>query len=264
MKFTTFPKQGFEYALQFDGQMYNELKYVINYALQKITNFYNEFYLTFAQNSDKIYLFFKGESGKIISINDSLCELSQQLEYEFNESQVDNMLMKIMGSEVSLCNGGDVPVRPPISAPIRSNGTGPQVIKTKGKLDLPVHDWNSESSEIEMRCKHVVSPSEFYLQFPKLDEYSDLKDEMQKYYADSGNHKKPAKIELNKAYAIVYNDKWTRVMLLDTCDSDDFFTCFLLDKGLVGYVSDEEIFELDDQFKKIPSRAVSATLACKF
>lgn len=241
--------QGFTYSLDLK---YPDEKnfYVINYALQKLVIMKSNFFIQLASGNDGITLFYRDQQ-KLANINDFLLShLKSASKIEDAENTVDAHVNSIIDFVKKSPEGKNIG----------------QVAFSTDSMVSSVPIFKIPPGELDMKCKHVFNPSDFYLKLKKNSEFVAYLKDLNDYYAQNPprNH---IPVLVNSLYITNYKNKWTRLLILGSVSSEEankYYSCLLFDKGVVGTINDEDIFELDERFKKMPPRSVKGSLACKY
>ncbi|KAH9392875.1 Tudor domain-containing protein 7 [Tyrophagus putrescentiae] len=235
------PSQAYTLPLDIELDCDRKMQYIINYGLQKVANTKTNFSITITDNN-KIRLSYKDRKLSEVSVNDFLVEFIKHATDLPHNKVSDAMRAHIEATET---------------------GTLAKLYRIKvdtPRFVLPVEEGTYEGEKpLTMKCQQVFNPFEFYLKLEKDDRFKAFVDEMNAFYKDSPPEQADP-INTNELYTTRYNDQLTRLLIL-TPFKEGHFSCLLFDKGVIGTIKKEDIFELDSQFKYEPPRAIKASLA---
>lgn len=224
------PSQGFTLPLRIDQSLNTKkILYIINYGLQKMASSKTDFFISLSSDN-KINLFYKDQKQNLVSVNDFVTEYIKQKE---------NKELIVSSSH----------------AEVVTNGT-----LSKTKVNGVVNDYKEKA----MKCKYVFNPNHFYLKLPKDKEFNGFLEDMNEFCERNSKH--ASNIGVNKLYVTNYNGQWTRLLILNILKENsgkEHYSCLLVDKGVIGTINKEDIFDLDDRFKLEPHRSFKSSLACK-
>lgn len=200
-------------------------------------------------SDNKIDLFFKDRKQNILSVNNFVTEYIKQTE---------NIPTDKMGI-LPIC----------LSSHVEAFKNGTLLKLYRVKIDIPKFVLPESNSDIEgegewiMKCKHVFNPNDFYLKLPKDKKFIDFVEDMNNYYENCSTN--ATDIAVDELYITNYGGMWTRLLILNSTEKrgPKLHTCLLFDKGYIGTIKEEDIFELGDRFKLEPPRTVKSSLACK-
>ncbi len=237
------PSHAFTLPLHIDQEYDTQMEYIINYGLQKVANTKTNFYITIT-DENKIVLQYKDKKQNTVSVNDFLVEFIKRASHLSNGKVNDAMRAHIDATE---------------------NGTLEKLYRIKvetPKFVLPVEEGSYEGEKpLAMKCQQVFNPFEFYLKLKKDEHFKTFVEDLNNFYKENGPEL-ASSISSNELYATYYKDQLTRLLVLNPF-KEKHYTCLLFDKGLIGTIDETAIYELDNQFKYQPPRAIKASLACK-
>jgi len=123
-------------------------------------------------------------------------------------------------------------------------------IHTIDHLDLLFRD-------IPVKVGDVINPVNFYLVIQDKEfEYNTLKKELKNFYQFNCF---PLPVKTDFYYAAkMENGEWGRVKVIST--TGNYCSCLFIDEGVTFYLPEDQLFLLDDQFKKLPPRSFKAGL----
>lgn len=195
-------------------------------------------------SENKVDLFYKDQKQNMVSVNDFVTEYIKQKQSTpiIKDSVVLSSRMEVVKNETFSKLYQTKLETPKFKA----------VLQGKSQME-GYEEWT-------MKCKQVFTPSEFYLKFSKDKKFCDFVRDMNVFYEKYS--KQATDIAVNELYVTCYKGQWSRLLILKILE-EKHYSCLLYDKGMVGTIDEEEIYELDDHFKLEPSRSLKSSLACK-
>lgn len=241
------PPQAFVFPLNIDRSYDKKLDYIINYGLQKIVNSKQNFFASLSPDNQITLFYMDKNTHALVSINDYLIGFLKK--QKKNDKIVDSVAVDADLSEV-ITNAPVDKTKPSKIHPSALHS------ETLSRFAIP------DEKAFQMKCKHVFNPSDFYLKLKKDDEFTKFVAELNDFYIQT-DPKVATPVLVNHLFITNYKDKWTRLYILGVV-SPRYYSCLLFDKGIVGTICEEDIFDVDDRFKKMPPRSVKSCMACKY